>query len=265
MSKDPIVLIHGLWMTPRSWDDFAQRYRAAGHEVHAPAWPGLEGDVEALRADPAPLAQLSITKVVDHYADIIRGLSAPPIIIGHSFGGLFMQLLVDRGLGVSGVGLSAAPARGIRRLPLSTIRSSERILRNPANRHRAVEYTLDDFHYTMTNTLSIDDSKSYYERYAVPASGPILFEGAMAELHPRTAAKVDYRRTDRAPMLFAGFGQDHVVPVSVTKAVVKKYQKHSTAVTDYLEFPDRPHFPGVPGWEEVADRALDWATSHATR
>lgn len=63
-----------------------------------------------------------------------------------------MQLLIDRGLGVAGVGLSAAQPRDIHRLPLSTIRSGSRILRNPLNRQRAVKYTLDDFHYTMTNT-----------------------------------------------------------------------------------------------------------------
>lgn len=172
-----------------------------------------------------------------------------------------MQLLIDRGLGVAGVGLSAAQPRGIHRLPLSTIRSGSRILRNPLNRHRAVKYTLDDFHYTMTNTLTLEESKPYYERYAVPGAGHILFEGAMADLNPRTASRVDFHRTDRAPLLFIGFGRDHVVPTSVTKAIARKYQK-STAATDYVEYPDRPHFPGVPGWEEVADHALEWAVSH---
>ena len=108
MSSPPIVLIHGLWMTPRSWDKFAERYTAAGHVVHAPSWPGLEGDVEAIRADPSPLESVTIGKIVDHYDQVIRGLDEEPIIMGHSFGGLFMQLLVDRGLGVAGVGVSAA-------------------------------------------------------------------------------------------------------------------------------------------------------------
>jgi len=261
--SNSIVLIHGLWMTPRSWEQFAERYSAAGHDVHAPSWPGLEGDVEALRDDPSPLASLSITRIVDHYERFIRSLDTAPIIMGHSFGGLFMQLLIERGLGAAGVGLSGAQPRGIRRLPLSTLRSGGRILRNPLNRHRAVEYTLEDFHYTMTNTLSLEESKPYYERYAVPGAGPILFEGALANLNPRTASRVDFRRSERAPMLFVGFGQDHVVPLSVTLAIVKKYRQ-SEAITEYVEFADRPHFPGVPGWELVADRALDWAVAHAT-
>lgn len=259
--SDPIVFVHGLWMTPRSWEKYAERYTAAGYEVHAPSWPGLEGDVEAIRADPSPLATLTITKIVDHYEKIIKELSKPPIIIGHSFGGLFMQLLVDRGLGAAGIGLSAGQPRGVHRLPLTTLRSGFRVLRNPANRHRAVKYTLEDFHYTMTNTLTLEESEPYYERYAIPAAGPIFFEGAMAELNPRTASRVDFDRTDRAPLLFVGFGQDNVVPASVSKAITKKYQR-SSAVTDYIEFPDRPHFPGVPGWEAVADRVLDWAKAH---
>jgi len=263
MPKPPIVFVHGLWMTPRSWENYAARYEAAGHEVHAPAWPGLEVEVEALRADPSPLADLTITKVVDHYTEVIRGLSTPPIIIGHSFGGLFMQLLVDRGLGAAGVGLSAGQARGVMRLPLTTIKSGWPILHNPANRHKAVAYPLDHFHFTMTNTLSLEDSKPYYERYAVPGSGPIFFEGVMAQLSPKTVVKVDYHRTDRAPMLFVGNGQDHVVPTSVSKDIAAKYKKHSTALTEYYEYPDRPHFPGVDGWEAVADHILDWATTNA--
>ncbi len=258
MADAPIVLIHGLWMTSRSWDGFVDRYSAAGHEVHAPSWPGLEGDVEALREDPSPLAALSIERIVDHYAGIIDGLARPPIIMGHSFGGLFMQLLLDRGLGAAGVGLSPAPPRGVRRLPLSTIRSSSRILRNPRNKGRAVEYSLKDFHYTMTNTLTLEASTPYYERYAVPAAGRVLFEGAMAELNPKTPARVDFARPGRAPMLLVGAGQDHVVPAAVTRTLVKRYSG-SASVTDYVEYEDRPHFPGVPGWEEVADHVLEWS------
>ena len=149
------------------------------------------------------------------------------------------------------------------RLPFTTIKSGWRILHNPANRHKAVEYTFDDFHYTMTNTLSLDDSLPYYERYAVPGAGPIFFEGVMAQLSPKTVAKVDFHRSDRAPLLFVGFGKDHVVPTSVSKDIAAKYKKRSTALTEYYEYPERPHFPGVDGWEAVADHILDWATTNA--
>ena len=128
--------------------------------------------------------------------------------------------------------------------------------------HRNVDVTTLAAGDTMTNTLSLEESTQYYERYAIPAAGPIFFEGAMAELNPRTASRVDFHRTDRAPLLFVGFGRDNVVPASVSKAIARTYEK-STAVTEYIEFPERPHFPGVPGWEDVADQVLAWAKANA--
>ena len=79
----------------------------------APAWPGLERRPRTrCAAIPSPLHGLSVTDVVDHYEEIISGLDRPPIIIGHSFGGLFAQLLLDRGLGSAGVALDTAAPEG---------------------------------------------------------------------------------------------------------------------------------------------------------
>jgi pimeloyl-ACP methyl ester carboxylesterase len=115
MNADPantVVLIHGLWMTPRSWEGWAARYEARGYRVLAPAWPGLEVEVEELRRDPSPLTRLDVRKVVDHYDGIIRGLDSPPIVMGHSLGGTITQLLLDRGLGAAGVGVASATVKG---------------------------------------------------------------------------------------------------------------------------------------------------------
>src|SRR4051812_8999338 len=133
MSSRTIVLIHGMWMTPLSWEHWAKRYSDQGHPVLAPAWPGLEAEPDELRRDPSPLHGLSITDVVDHYDKIIRGLDRPPIIIGHSFGGLFTQLLADRGLGAATVALGTGAPKGVLRLPYSTIRAAWPALGNPAN------------------------------------------------------------------------------------------------------------------------------------
>ncbi|MEN3311773.1 MAG: hypothetical protein V7645_1102, partial [Actinomycetota bacterium] len=103
---ETIVLIHGMWMTPLSWEHWVSHYTDRGHRVLAPAWPGLDKEPEELRRDPSPLRGIDITDVVDHYDKIIRGLDRSPIIIGHSFGGLFTQLLLDRGLGAAGVALA---------------------------------------------------------------------------------------------------------------------------------------------------------------
>jgi pimeloyl-ACP methyl ester carboxylesterase len=261
-AKPPIVLIHGLWMTPRSWEGWVARYEAAGHEVLAPAWPGMDRDVEALRADPAGIEHLGVAEIVDAYEAVVRGLSAAPIIMGHSFGGLFCQILLDRGFGAAGVAIDSAAARGVFTLPASELRSAFPVLKNPLNHRRAVLLTPEEFHYAFTNTLTEDESRAVWERYAVPGPGRVLFQGALANVNPRSATRVHYRNDDRAPLLFIAGGEDHVVPAAVDVAQAAKYEG-SAAVTDFREFPGRSHFTiGQDGWEEVADFALDWAMSH---
>ncbi|MET7708970.1 alpha/beta fold hydrolase [Micromonospora sp. NPDC005413] len=256
---DTVVLIHGLWMTPRSWEGWVERYTRRGMHVIAPAWPGMDLPVEQLRDDPGPIAQQSVATIVAHYDRIIRALPRPPIIMGHSFGGLFTQLLVDRGLGAAGVGVHPAAVKGVLKLPLSQLRSAFSILRNPANRQKAVPFTPDEFAYAFGNTMSREDSDRAWQRYAVPGAGRVLFESAFANLDPTSPAKVDNGRNDRAPLLLIAGGADHVVPATVVRSNAGLYQK-SRALTAYEEFPGRSHFTvGQDGWEEVADYALDWA------
>ncbi len=261
LTPDTIVLIHGLWMTPRSWEKWIERYESRGYRVLAPSWPGLEGDVDALRADPTPLSQLSAEKILAHYEKIIRELDSPPIIMGHSFGGAFAQILVDRGLGAAGVSIDGATVRGIPDLPVSTLKATAHVLANPLNRGKAVPFSEKHFKYAFGNTMSEDESRRAWERYAVPAAARVLFEGAMANLNRKTPFKVDWNGTDRAPMLFIGGGEDHVIPAKVSRKIAAKY-----GGSDYKEFPARSHFTaGEAGWEEVADFALSWATEHADK
>jgi pimeloyl-ACP methyl ester carboxylesterase len=264
-STDTIVLIHGLWMTPLSWEHWIDRYSARGFKVLAPAWPGMDGDIEQLRADPAAIEHLGIEEIVDHYDAIIRGLDAPPIIMGHSFGGAFTEVLLDRGLGAAGVGIDAAAVKGIAKLPFSQLKSGFPVLKNPANTHRAVALTPEEFHYAFTNTMSDQDSQPVYERYAVPGPGRVLFQGAFANFNPHAPTRVDFAKDDRAPLLLIAGELDHTVPAVVDQSAAKHYRK-SAAVTEYKEFPGRSHFIiGQEGWEEVADYALDWASEHAAR
>jgi pimeloyl-ACP methyl ester carboxylesterase len=259
-----IVLIHGLWMTPRSWEGWAALYEERGHRVLAPAWPGLEPEVEELRRDPTPLTRLDVTKIVDHYDRIIRELGDPPIVMGHSIGGTITQLLVDRGLSSAAVGVASATVKGVLDLPLSTIRSAFPVLGNPFNRGKATGLTPKQFHYAFGNTMSREESDKVYERYHVPAANRVLFQVGLANLTPGAPTKVDFGRSDRAPLLFAAFGEDHVVPAKASRHNAEKYRK-STAVTEFKEFPGMPHHPGAPGWEQVADYALNWAERNGRR
>jgi pimeloyl-ACP methyl ester carboxylesterase len=258
-----IVLIHGLWMTSLSWEHWVDRYTAQGYRVIASSWPGLDIDIDDLRRDPSAIAGLGINEIVEHYEDIIRRLDSPPIIMGHSFGGLVTQILLDRGFGAAGVAIATAAAKGVLLLPFSTIKVVLPALSNPANNHRALPLTPEQFHYAFTNTMSEEESLQTYERYAVPGPDHVLFQGALANFNPHAPTAVNFHNDSRAPLLMIAGGEDHISPVSVVKANFELYRK-SAAVTEFREFPGRSHFIlGQEGWEEVADYALSWAASHA--
>jgi pimeloyl-ACP methyl ester carboxylesterase len=261
VSAPPVVLVHGLWLTPRSWEGWKERCESRGRRVLAPAWPRMPGEVEDVRRDPSALNGLGLSEIVEHYEGIVRGLDSPPVIIGHSFGGLVTELLLDRGLGAAGVAISPAPIKGVLRLPPAMIRATFPVLRSPANRHRTVGLTPKQFHYNFANTMAQDEAKAAYARYHVPGPGSMIFQAAFANFNPRAANKVDVDNGDRPPLLVIGYDQDHTVPASVCEEAAKRLGK-SKAVVDYKEFAGRPHFAGAPGWEAVADYALDWADRH---
>ena len=263
---DTIVLVHGFWMTPRSWEKWVKHYEARGYRVLAPAYPGLEVEVEALREDPSPIEALTVPTIIEHYESIIDELDVPPIIIGHSAGGLFTQILIDHGYGAAGVAIDSVPAEGIKVVPVSQIRALFPILSHPSNRHKAVGFTKEQFHYAFANTLSREDSDAAYGRYYVPASGRLVWAGPLANFTPgHQDTYVNFRNEDRAPLLFIAGGDDNLIPPAVNESNVKHY-RHTNSVTDYKEFPGRSHYTvGQDGWEEVADYALGWAEEHATR
>ncbi|MBL8916286.1 MAG: alpha/beta hydrolase [Archangium sp.] len=260
-TPDTIVLIHGLWMTPRSWEHWVKFYEAKGFKVLAPTYPGMEGEVENLRADASPIAALTVQKVVDHLAKFVEALPSKPILIGHSFGGTLVQLLLDRGLGAAGVVIGSAPVKGVYTLPVSQIRSLLPVLKNPANFNRAVAFDEKQFNYAFTNTLDAESTKFAFERYAVAAPGHIVFEAAALNFDPRAAAKVDFKKEGRAPLFFITGEHDHIMPPAVARANAGKYQ---TGTVEFLQMPDRDHSIALePGWEEVATKALTWAQAHA--
>jgi alpha-beta hydrolase superfamily lysophospholipase len=262
-APDTVVLIHGLWMTPLSWEHWVDRYTKRGFAVVNRGWPGLEGDIEAIRRDPSTIAGLGINEIVEHYESIINDLDRPPIIIGHSFGGLMTQILLDRGLGAAGVAIATAPAKGVLLLPFSTLKVSFPVLSNPLNNHRTMSLTPEQFHYAFTNTSSEEESRRVFERYAVPGPDHVLFQAGLANFNPHAATTVDFHNDARAPLLLISCELDHVSPPSVVKANYNLYRK-SRAVTDYKEFPGRTHYIlGQDGWEEAADYALDWAVKSA--
>lgn len=263
---DTVVLIHGLWMTPRSWEHWVDYYRARGLRVLTPAYPGFEIEVEALRARPEVIANVSMAETIDHLARVVRGAGRPPIIMGHSFGGTLTQILLARGLGAAGVAINSGPTEGVYVAPLSQLRALLPALKNPLNRNRAVGFTPDQFRYAFTNTLSEVDSRRVWERYHIPAPGRWIWDyGVINNFRPgHHETWVDYT-ADRPPLLFIAGERDHTMPPAVQRSNAAHYQR-SRAVTDFHEFPGRDHWTcGAPGWEDVADYALEWALTAAVR
>ena len=264
--KPPIVLVHGLWMTPSSWDTWAQRYQDLGHDVIVPGWPGIGDRTPAeVRRNPKPLEGLGITKAVDHYDRIIRDLPAKPIIMGHSFGGIFTQMLLDRGLGIAGVGVEPGQPAGVLTLPWSTLRTGLPILSNPFRINKANRLSTGHFHYTFGNDLGRAESDREWEASAVNSANRIFFEGVLSLPKKKTGiTRVDFLKKDRAPLLLISGGIDHVAPPAIQKAMLKKYSAGPSLV-ERVEFPGRSHrIVSQKGWEEVADYALSWALTHAT-
>ncbi|WP_131105494.1 alpha/beta hydrolase [Ornithinimicrobium sufpigmenti] len=263
MEPDTIVLVHGFWVTPRSWEDWITHYETKGYRVLAPGYPGFQIEVEALRADPQVIADLTVPAIVNTLEDVVKELDRPPIIIGHSAGGAFTQILLDHGYGASAVALNSAPTEGVRVVPLSQVRSTFPVLRNPANRHKAIGLSPAQWRYAFTNTFTEEESARLYERYHIPADGGILWDSVLANFQRGMQGTwVDYQNDARAPLLFVSGSEDHIMPPAVQRSNKKHYS--STATTEIWEYEGYAHLlPAQEGWEQIADDVLTWAVEHA--
>ncbi|RZS91767.1 alpha-beta hydrolase superfamily lysophospholipase [Motilibacter rhizosphaerae] len=253
-----VLFVHGLWLHASSWGPWMARFQEEGYEVAAPGWPGDHDTVEESRRDPDAIADHGIDDVVAHFAEIIRAMPEPPVLVGHSFGGLIAQKLLGQDLAKAAVAIDAAQIKGVLPVPLSALRATLPVFKNPANKHRAVSLTPEQFRFAFANAVSEEESQELYERWTIPAPGRPLFEAAAANFTPHSPAGVDTGNSGRGPLLLIASGKDHTVPESVTRATLKQY-RHSDAVTELLEFPDRGHSLVIDsGWGEVADTCLTW-------
>jgi non-heme chloroperoxidase len=261
--RTPVVFIHGLWLLPSSWDRWAAVFEEAGYAPLTPGWPDDPETVEEANAHPEVFANKTVGQVADHYAAVIGKLAKKPAVIGHSFGGLLTQIIAGEGLSAASVAIDAAPFRGVLPLPISALKSSRPVLGNPANRHRAIPLTYDQFRFAFANALSEDEAKQLYERFVVPASGAPIFQAAAANLNPWTEAKVDSENPDRGPMLIISGEKDHTVPWAVANSSYKR-QQDNPAVTEIIEIKGRGHALTIDnGWREVADTALGFVQRFA--
>ena len=252
----PVVFIHGLWLLPSSWDRWAAVFEEAGLTALTPGWPDDPDTVAEANAHPEVFAHKTIGQVADHFEQIARGLTRKPAIVGHSFGGLLAQILAGRGCSAVTVAVDPAPFRGVLPLPLSALKSSFPVLKNPANRSRAVPLTYEQFRYAFANAVTDKEAKELYEEFAVPAAGAPLFQAATANLNPWTEDRVNTDNPERGPLLIISGEKDHTVPWAIANASYKE-QKSNPGVTEIVEIKNRGHALTIDsGWREVADTAL---------
>jgi pimeloyl-ACP methyl ester carboxylesterase len=254
--RTPVVFIHGLWLLPSSWDNWAKLFEEAGYAAVAPSWPDDPETVEEARANPDVFAKKTLGHIADHTAEVIEGLDKKPAVMGHSTGGLLTQLIADRGLSAASVAIDPGPFRGVLPLPLAALRSALPVLKNPLNRGRAITLTLDQFKYGWANALGEEEAKQLYDTYHVAAPGVALMQMANANLNPGTEAKLDPRNPDRGPLLIINGEKDHTVPWAIANASYKR-QSRNENVTEIEKIPNRGHSLTIDsGWREVAEKAL---------
>jgi len=256
--RTPVVLIHGLWLLPNSWDSWTGFFEEAGYAAVAPGWPGDPESVEEAKANPDLFARQTLRGTAEHYADVVGKLTKKPAVIGHSFGGMLAQNVAGRGIAAATVSISPAPYRGILPLPFSALKVASVVLKNPANRKRGVGLTPEQFRYGFANAVSESESRQLYDAYSVPGPGQSLFQAATANFNPGTEAKVDTKNPDRGPMLIVGADKDHTVPWAIANASYKQQSKNP-GITEITKFTGRGHSLTIDGgWRDVADTALQF-------
>jgi len=256
MAKKTIVFIHGLWIHASSWQPWMDYFNQQGYKTINPPWPGDAATVEGCRANPQAIANRGVTEIADSYAALIATLDEPPILIGHSFGGLLSQVLLGRGIAAAAVAIDPAPIKGVWQLPLSALKASLPVLGNPFNLTKAVSLTFNQFRYGFANAVPEEEAKALYEKWTIPAPARPLFQAATASF-AGSETKVNTANTTRGPLLITGGEKDHIAPPILGQASLKKY--NASVITEFKLFEGRGHsLIADHGWQEIAGYALAW-------
>ncbi len=255
--RTPVVFIHGLWLLASSWERWATLFDEAGYAAVMPGWPEDPETVEQARANPGVLAGKTVGRVAAHFDEVLGRLERKPALIGHSFGGLLVQILAGQALAEVTVAVDPAPFRGVLALPISALRAASPVLLNPLNRRRAVSLSYKQFRFAFANAVGEQEARELYDTFAVPAPGAPLFQAAFANVNPLSELKVADNPA-RGPLLITSGERDNTVPWSIANASYKR-QARNQSVTEIVSIAGRGHGLTIDsGWREVAETTLEF-------
>lgn len=258
INSKTVVFIHGAFVHASGWSHWQEYFENKGYTTLAPPWPGKEAAPELLRSQHpnSPIAKLRLAQVLSHYENIIGGLPEKPILIGHSYGGLLTQLLVNRGLAAAGICLHPVPPQGVIPFEFSFLKSGWRSLGLFTSAKKTYLMSFKTWQYAFTNGMSLAEQKKSYEDSVIPESKLLSRDGLSS------TARVNFRKP-HPPLLFMAGTADHIMPSTLTHRIFKRYDKYKNSVTEYKEYPGKNHFvTGLPTWKENADYILNWIGTH---
>ncbi|MXV50595.1 alpha/beta fold hydrolase [Pedobacter sp. HMF7647] len=249
-----IVFVTGAFVSNNCWDEWIPYFESKGYSAIAPPWPYKEGTVSELRAkqpNDIDLATLTLSELVDHYADIIRKFPEKPIVIGHSLGGLITQIIVNRDLAAAGVVIHPVPPLGVFPYEFSFLKAGWKVLGLFTSLKKTYLMSFKDWQYAFVNEMDLEDQKIAYANSVIPESKTVARGGLTS------AAKVDFDKP-HAPLLITAGSLDNIIPAHLNRRNYNAYHKNGS-ILEYKEFPGRNHYVlGQPTWKEDADYILNW-------
>jgi pimeloyl-ACP methyl ester carboxylesterase len=259
ISSKTVVFVTGAFVSHRGWADWKTYFESKGFNAVLPSWPKKNGVPSELRDDKnSPIGSIRLNDVIEHYADIIKGLPEKPIAIGHSLGGLITQVLLERGLVEAGIVIHSVPPQGIIPYEFSFLKAGWRALGLFTNTRKPYIMSFKTWQYAFTNGMSLAEQKASYESSVIPESKLAARDGLTS------AAHVDFNKP-RGPLLMISGSTDNIIPASLNFRNFKAYQNNKSSVTDLKLFEGRNHYTiNLAGWEQVADHILNWLSTTAT-
>ncbi|MEZ4963507.1 MAG: alpha/beta hydrolase [Saprospiraceae bacterium] len=253
-----VIFIHGAFVSYKGWDHWKDYFESKCYNTFAPPWPYKEAAPDVLRSQHpnSPIATLRLVQLLNHYETIIKKMPEKPILIGHSYGGLLTQLLVNRGMAAAGICIHPVPPQGVIPYEFSFLKAGWRSLGLFTSTKKDYLMSFKTWQYAFTNGMSLAEQKESYEMSVVPESKLLSRDGLSA------AAKVDFKKP-HPPLLFMAGTGDHIIPSTLTYRIFKKYSRYKDSVTEYKEFKGKNHYvTGLPSWKENANYILNWIDTH---